>query len=385
MHSQWMQSLLSPHGVYLPADVDTALARVFGAGVRPLRIEEALFEAMLDGWRAQQTARYLKPKSIVANERGVRMFVEHVGCWPWEWRAGHVDEYFEDLLSRPQRLARSTLRAYQWRLKLFSEYACDRRYPWSVICEREFGRGPGQLFDERNLVAHLDEFEGDPARRPLTVDELDAFFAACDERIARARASGRKGTLQAWRDQAMFKIKFAWGLRRQELAMLDICDFRPDARLPEFGAFGQVHVRHGKSKRGGGPRRRTVLTVFDWAVEVVEQYVSEVRPAFGRPRHPAMFLTERRTRIAVAYINERFAEIRREAGLEEMLTPHCLRHSYVTHLSELGWAARFIQDQVGHSHAATTAIYMSVGDDFKDRLVRAAIDEQLIQLGGRKP
>ena len=45
-----------------------------------------------------------------------------------------------------------------------------------------------------------------------------------------------------------------------------------------------------------------------------------------------------------------------------------------------GWAAKFIQDQVGHSHAATTAVYMSVGDDFKDRLVRAAIDEQLIRL-----
>ena len=56
-------------------------------------------------------------------------------------------------------LARSTLRAYQQRLRGFSEYACDRRYPWSVICEREFGRGPGQLFAERNLVAHLDEFE----------------------------------------------------------------------------------------------------------------------------------------------------------------------------------------------------------------------------------
>src|SRR5439155_22252878 len=44
--------------------------------------------------------------------------------------------------------------------------------------------------------------------------------------------------------------------------------------------------------------------------------------------------------------------------------------------------ARFIRDQVGHSHAATTAIYISVSDDFKDRLVRAAIDEQLIELGG---
>jgi hypothetical protein len=211
MHSQLMRSLLSPHGVYSPADVDTALARVFGAGVRPLHIEEAVFEAMLDGWRAQQTARYLKPKTIQHNERGVRAFVGHVGRFPWEWRASDVDEYFEDLLSRPQRLARSTLRAYQWRLKGFSEYVCDRRYPWTVICEREFGRAPGQLFDERNLVAHLDEFEGDPRRRPLTVDELDAFFAACDERVTRAGASGRKGTLQAWRDQAMFKTRSAGG------------------------------------------------------------------------------------------------------------------------------------------------------------------------------
>jgi site-specific recombinase XerD len=164
--------------------------------------------------------------------------------------------------------------------------------------------------------------------------------------------------------------------------MLDVCDFRPDARPAEFGGYGQVHVRRGKSKRGGGPRRRTVLTVFDWAVDVVKQYLSEVRPAFGRPKHPAMFLTEHGTRMAAASINERFAEIRRDAALDELLTPHCLRHSYVTHLAELGWAARFIQDQVGHSRAATTAIYMSVGDDFKDRLVRAAIDEQLIEPGG---
>jgi hypothetical protein len=158
-----MQSLLSPHGVYSADDVDGALARVFGVGLRPLHLEAALFDAMLAGWRGQQAARYLKAKTIRANEGGVRRFAEHVGCWPWEWRASHVDEYFEDLLARPQRLARSTLRAYQWRLKAFSEYACDRRYPWSVICEREFGRGPGQLFDQRNLVAHLDEFEGRPA------------------------------------------------------------------------------------------------------------------------------------------------------------------------------------------------------------------------------
>jgi len=174
IYSRWMRSLLSPHGVYSPDDVDGALARVFGAGVRPLRIEQALFDAMLSGWRSQQTARYLRAKTIQANETAVRAFCEYAQCWPWQWRTLHVDEYFEDLLSRPPRLARSTLRAYQQRLRGFSDYACDRRYPWSVICEREFGRGPGQLFDDRNRVAHLDEFEGDPRRRPLTIDELEA-------------------------------------------------------------------------------------------------------------------------------------------------------------------------------------------------------------------
>ncbi|MBA3370849.1 MAG: tyrosine-type recombinase/integrase [Thermoleophilaceae bacterium] len=79
-----------------------------------------------------------------------------------------------------------------------------------------------------------------------------------------------------------------------------------------------------------------MLTVFDWAVEVVEQYLTEVRPCLGCLEHPAMFLTERGTRIATAYVNKRFADIRAEAGLDELLTPHCLRHSYVTHLAEQG-------------------------------------------------
>jgi hypothetical protein len=91
MYSRLMQSLLSPHGVYTAADVDVALARVFGPGVCPLHIESAVFEAMLAGWRSQQTARYLKAKTIRTNDAGGRRFQEHVGCWPWEWRASHVD------------------------------------------------------------------------------------------------------------------------------------------------------------------------------------------------------------------------------------------------------------------------------------------------------
>ncbi len=375
--------LRSPDGVYGVGDVDAALGRVFGAGVRPLRFEEALFDAMIEGWRAQQAARYLKPKTVRANVQAARAFCVHAEGWPWEWRPLHADEYFADLLSEPRSLRPATVRGYQLRLKGFLDYVTDARYPWLAICEREFGRAPVQLFDDDNLVAHLDAFEGDPRRRPLSTAELEAFFGVCDARVGRRRGLRRKGTLTAWRDQALFKVMFGWGLRRAETARLDVADLRPNAKLPEFGSVAQLHVRFGKSSRGGPPRRRTVLTVFDWAAEVAEQYLAEVRPCFGCSEHPALFVTERGTRIAAAYITERFAELRDEAGLAEVLTPHCLRHSYVTHLAELGWSARLIQEQVGHSHAATTAIYLSVSDDFKDRMVRAALDEQLAGLAAR--
>jgi hypothetical protein len=66
IYSQVMQSLLSPNGVYAVADVDAALARVFGVGVRPLHMERALFDAMLSGWRSHQVARYIKAKTVEA-------------------------------------------------------------------------------------------------------------------------------------------------------------------------------------------------------------------------------------------------------------------------------------------------------------------------------
>jgi hypothetical protein len=128
--------------VYLPADVDTALARVFGPGVRPLQLKEAVFEAMLDGWRAQQTARYLKPKTIQHNERGVRLSATLIAFRGSGAPATSMST--SRICCRGRSDWRARRCAPQWRLKGFSEYVCDRRYPWTVIGEREFGRAPGR-------------------------------------------------------------------------------------------------------------------------------------------------------------------------------------------------------------------------------------------------
>jgi len=107
-----------------------------------------------------------------------------------------------------------------------------------------------------------------------------------------------------------------------------------------------------------------------------------VRPRYGLPGHPALWLTERGERISVRHLDERFAACRDAAGLPAFLTPHCLRHSYVSHLIEDGADPVFVQHQVGHSWASTTAGYTSVGADHANRMLRAALDRAFAGAAG---
>ena len=70
-----------------------------------------------------------------------------------------------------------------------------------------------------------------------------------------------------------------------------------------------------------------------------------------------------------------------ELGLPEELTPHSLRHSYVTHLIEDGWDELFVRMQVGHRFASTTAIYTGVSGDYKNEVMRRALRDQLGRAG----
>jgi integrase/recombinase XerC len=359
------------------SEVDAALAGLFGEGVRPLRLEEAVFDAMLAGWRAQQAARHLAESTKRSHEALVRRFRGEVALWPWEWRSLHVDEWLEDLGGPPRRLSVSTLRGFQGALRGFLEYVTDERYPWAAICEREFGRRPVQVIDERNRIAHVAEFEGDPARRPLTRAELVMFFDHCDAQVHRRRAQQRKGSLTAFRDAALFKTIYAFGLRRQEAARLDISDLGRNPHRRSFGRYGTLSVRFGKASKGSAPKRRNVLTVFDWSVEVLEQYVEQVRPLYGRDEHPALWLTERGGRLSTLQVSERFAEYRDALGLPSELTCHSLRHSYVTHLIEDGFDELFVRMQVGHRFASTTALYTGVSGAYKNEATRRALRAQL--------
>lgn len=299
--------------------------QVLAAGVSFLQPDEAVFEAMLIGWETQQRSRLLAAHTIWQRSLVVRRLVSFTNDYPWQWTPADVEEWTAEMVGRG--LAHATLRNYQQIVAQFCDYLVDARYGWAEVCDQHFGGHPVQVFHEWNTASHRAEHEGRPGNRPLSREELQAFFDFCDEQAAKLASSGRKGWLAAFRDAVLFKVIYAWGLRRREAAMLDLADFSANATAPEFDRFGALAVRYGKALKGSPPRRRTVLTTMGWAAEAVAEWVSDIRPAY-QSAGGWLWPTERGGRVKVEHINERFRTYRDELGLDPELGPHCLRHSY---------------------------------------------------------
>jgi site-specific recombinase XerD len=343
---------------------------------------ESAFEAMLEGWRDQQRSRLLNEDTIAARERLVRRFRLYVAFWPWQWLPGHLEAWVGELRVE-DRLAHSTVRSYQAAVRGFCDFVCDPAYGWGASCMTRFGSVPSQICRPENMAVHATEYEGRPARRPLTRVELQALFDAADDDVEAVRSGSKKGWAPAFRDATMLKVTYAFGLRRQEVRMLEAADFSPNPMATEFGAYGVCGVRFGKAAKGGPPRRRGVLTVFGWSAEVLSEWIEDVWPTMPTAG-VGLWPSERGPVVSGDRIEAAFNRSAQAAGLPKELTLHCLRHSYVTHLIEDGFDALFVQQQAGHEYASTLAIYTSVSSDYRTKTLRDSLDRSIAAAAARR-
>jgi len=147
---------------------------------------------------------------------------------------------------------------------------------------------------------------------------------------------------QGKRDRAILELLYATGLRVSELIKLEI---------------DQVNLKAGYLIcRGKGGKER-VVPFGSSAQAALRRYLSEVRPLLLKEESPYLFLTRQGkpfTRQGLWKLLQQYAV---QAGLEEKVSPHVLRHSFATHLLERGADLRSVQILLGHSQITTTQIY----------------------------
>jgi len=148
------------------------------------------------------------------------------------------------------------------------------------------------------------------------------------------------------RDQAMFELLYATGLRVSELVRL---------QTHEVNFQGNYVIVKGK-----GSKVRAV-PFGNYAREKLNAFMSDARPRLLKGKVSPYIFTNRSgkplSRQGFWKLIRRYALI---AGIDKRVTPHTLRHSFATHLLEGGADLRSVQTMLGHADISTTQIYTHV-------------------------
>lgn len=341
---------------------------------------DEFLSSVLSGWKRQQLAKNFQPSTAKRRASVVMRMATFIGKHPWEWLPADCDDFFAHLRG-VESCSHNTVRAYQSDVRTFLEYATSPAYDWNERCGQLFGTVFSPVVSEYNTATHKDETP-DGKKRPFTTRELQEFFDLADLEPERILNSGRKGALAAWRDAVMMKTMYSWGLRFSEARHLIPADFSRNVRSPGFGEWGVLRVRHGKSKKGSPPKQRTVLTVFDWSVDMLDHWTRVGLPRYGGHRATPLFPTGAGKMLDNSALRRRLVALLDELGFPPGLDLHSLRRSYATHLqTELGFDAGFAQLQLGHDNASITGVYTIAAPDYRARELSRVLSDTLQRSG----
>ena len=186
-----------------------------------------------------------------------------------------------------------------------------------------------------------------PLPKALSVDHAMALADAPSKAVADANAGPDNPVLDA-RDQCIVELLYGCGLRVGELVALDA--------HPGAAAAGWIDVADASAHvLGKGSKRRSV-PVGAAALKALRDWF-ELRPQFARVDEPALFVSQRGTRITAGQVRSRLKLRAVRAGLPTHVHPHMLRHSFATHLLQSSGDLRAVQELLGHANITTTQVY----------------------------
>lgn len=173
-------------------------------------------------------------------------------------------------------------------------------------------------------------------------------FLTVDETFALLEAPSEKDTYML-RDRAILELLYSTGMRVSELVSRDLANL-------DF-TEGVLTVRGKGNKERLVPVGMPALeAVTAWLPQ--REILTQQRAGRGRAVElNALFLNGRGGRLSVRSVERMVKMYGERAGISQIVTPHALRHSFATHLLEMGADLRSVQELLGHASLSTTQRY----------------------------
>jgi integrase/recombinase XerC len=217
--------------------------------------------------------------------------------------------------------------------------------PRSIAMMLSAWRGLYRWWGEQGTVASnpVEGVRAPKAAKPLPKAlSVDHAVALADHRVESGNAR------LAARDHAIVELLYGCGLRVAELIGLDVRASRDAAGWID-ASDASAHVLGKGSKRRSVPVGRSALQALAaW---------SAVRDEIAKPDEPALFVSQRGTRLGAGQLRSRLKQIAIAAGVPTHVHPHMLRHSFASHVLQSSGDLRAVQELLGHANIATTQVY----------------------------
>ena len=274
------------------------------------------------------------------------------------------EESFYGYLSLERRFSPHTLTAYRSDLQYFIAHCTEQQCLTSVaevrhshvrtwvVAQMQGGQSARSINRRLSCLKTYFRFlkkrrliEKDPMQKvvaPKTGKRLPVFIqenqmAALFSHVA----FGDDYTGQLHR--LLLEILYATGIRRSEASNLKISD---------------LDIQRSVLRISGKGNKERLVPFARYLGALLEAFLPARGEAFPGNRQPWLFLNKKGERISpenIYYIVRKYLS---SVTTAEQRSPHVLRHSFATHLSNHGADLNAIKELLGHASLAATQVYM---------------------------
>ena len=282
----------------------------------PTRTTEALAEDFIVYLRGEC---HLADNSVVAYRRDLRRFVAWVAGRPLAAIGiGDLSEFIAAL--QEEKLAPASISRCTVAVRTFYKY---------LQLEGVLTENPAELLATQKMWERVP--------RVLTVRQVEALLTA-----------PRRIDTYYQRDRVMLEVLYATGCRVSEVCHLRLSDL-------------SLSERHLRCEGKGGKQR--MVPIGSRAIEAIQTYCSDLRAVLAKRQAEASdaLLLSRSGRPMDRIMLWRLVKFyAARVGIDSLISPHALRHSFATHLLAGGADLRQVQEMLGHASIQTTQIYTHV-------------------------